>query len=179
MAKDRKIDMVILGFLAHGSCTGYDIKKRIDSSISFFWKGSFGSIYPALTKLEEDGLITRSEPSGHSAREKILYTITDEGRDELAGWISAEQATNDLKYETMMKVFFGGGEDRQVTIRNIKLFEENVSRDLSILRAYKENLETVLNDPGHMNFYLTVLFGIRTYEAHLKWCGEAVRLLKA
>ena len=42
MAKDRKIDVVILGLLAHEDLTGYDIKKRIDGAISFFWKGSFG-----------------------------------------------------------------------------------------------------------------------------------------
>ena len=29
MAKDRKIDLVILGLLAHEDLTGYDIKKLI------------------------------------------------------------------------------------------------------------------------------------------------------
>ena len=58
MAKDRKIDLVILGLLAHDDLTGYDIKKRIDGAISFFWKGSFGSIYPALGAMEKDGLVT-------------------------------------------------------------------------------------------------------------------------
>ena len=53
MAKDRKIDMVILGLLAHEDLTGYDIKKQIDGAISFFWKGSFGSIYPALSDMEK------------------------------------------------------------------------------------------------------------------------------
>ena len=53
MAKDRKIDMVILGLLSHDDLTGYDIKKQIDRSIRFFWKGSFGSIYPALAELEK------------------------------------------------------------------------------------------------------------------------------
>lgn len=52
MAKDRKIDMVILGLLAHENLTGYDIRKRIDNGISFFWKGSFGSIYPVLSAIE-------------------------------------------------------------------------------------------------------------------------------
>ncbi len=53
MGKDRKIDMVILGLLAHEDSTGYDIKKKIDEPISFFWKGSFGSIYLALTDMEK------------------------------------------------------------------------------------------------------------------------------
>ncbi len=44
MAKDRKIDMVILGLLAHEDLTGYDIKKRIDGAISLFWKGILAAL---------------------------------------------------------------------------------------------------------------------------------------
>lgn len=43
MAKDRKIDLVILGLLSHEDLAGYDIKKRLDGAIGFFWKGSFGN----------------------------------------------------------------------------------------------------------------------------------------
>ena len=68
MAKDRKIDLVILGLLAHDDLTGYDIKKRIDGAISFFWKGSFGSIYPALSAMEKDGLVI-----GDKAYDKMIY----------------------------------------------------------------------------------------------------------
>ena len=38
MAKDRKIDVVILGLLAHEDLTGYVIKKQIDGAISFSGK---------------------------------------------------------------------------------------------------------------------------------------------
>ena len=41
MAKVRKIDLVIPGLLTHEDLTGYDIRKRIDGGIRFFWKGSF------------------------------------------------------------------------------------------------------------------------------------------
>ena len=53
MAKERKIDMVILGLLSHEDLTGYEIKKRMDGAISFFWKGSFGNIYPATFRVWE------------------------------------------------------------------------------------------------------------------------------
>ena len=59
MSKIRKIDMVILGLLEHENLTGYDIKKQIDGAINFFWKASFGSIYPALKDLEKNGLIKK------------------------------------------------------------------------------------------------------------------------
>ena len=83
MAKDRKIDLVILGLLAHEDLTGYDIKKNIDGSISFFWKGSFGSIYPALSDMEMQGLIKRNRSDNSGGREKITYHLTKKGKDEM------------------------------------------------------------------------------------------------
>ena len=179
MAKDRKIDMVILGLLSHEDRTGYDIKKQIDGSIRFFWKGSFGSIYPALSGLEEEGSIRRLKNEGTGGREKITYSITDHGKDVLKAWLRDGKATNDLKYETIMKLFFGGVESREVSLRNIELFEEQIRSDLSVLQVYKDNLENVLDDGDHMHFYLAVLFGIDTYEAYLKWCSKAKKMLTA
>ncbi len=177
MAKDRKIDLVILGLLTHEDLTGYDIKKRIDGSISFFWKGSFGSIYPALNDMEKSGLI-KKKAGKNGGREKILYHITSNGEKVLKEWLLDEQASNDLKYETLLKIYFGGSEDKAVTICNIEAFEKQIKENLELLKLYKENLESVLDEEGHINYYLTVTFGIDTYEAYLKWCTKAKKLLK-
>lgn len=178
MAKDRKIDLVILGLLSHEDLTGYDIKKRIDGSISFFWKGSFGSIYPALNEMEKSGLVKKKEAKKSSGREKIMYHITAAGRKVLADWLKDEQASNDLKYETLLKIYFGGSEDKAVTISNIEAFEKQIKENLELLKLYKENLESVLDEEGHINYYLTVTFGIDTYEAYLKWCTKAKKLIR-
>lgn len=178
MAKDRKIDMVILGLLAHEDLTGYDIKKIIDGNISFFWKGSFGSIYPALSAMEEQGLVKRNKSDKTSGREKIAYHLTPKGKDVLKVWLNEESVSNELKYETLLKLYFGGVEDRSVTIRNIELFEESIRHDLEILKFYKSNLEKVLDEEDHLYYYLTVTFGIDTYEAYLKWCAKSKKLLR-
>ena len=178
MAKDRKIDLVILGLLAHEDLTGYDIKKYIDGSISFFWKGSFGSIYPALSDMEMQGLVKRMKSDNSGGREKITYHLTKKGKDALKAWLKEESVSNELKYETLLKLYFGGAEDRSVTIRNIELFEENIRQNLEILEIYKSNLEKVLNEEDHLYYYLTVTFGIDTYEAYLKWCAKSKKLLK-
>ena len=177
MAKDRKIDLVILGLLFHEDLTGYDIKKRIDGGISFFWKGSFGSIYPALADMEKSGYVEKQRAETQGRREKILYHITDKGTDALKDWLNAEQAANDMKYETLLKLYFGGAEDKDAALKNIGFFEEQVKADLAVLQAYKENLEKVLDQKDHVYYYLTVTFGIDTYEAYLKWCGRAKKTL--
>ncbi len=178
MAKDRKIDLVILGLLAHENLTGYDIKKRIDGAISFFWKGSFGSIYPALSEMEKQGLVKRKNSNKTGGREKIVYQISKSGKDALKQWLNDEQATNDLKYETLLKTYFGGLEDRSITLRNIEVFEKQVKGNLELLNFYKENLEKVLEEADHVHYYLTVLFGIETYEAYLRWCNKAKKIMK-
>ena len=178
MTKDRKIDKVILGLLAHEDLTGYDIKKQIDGAISFFWKGSFGSIYPALGDMEKQGLVKHRKADAAGGREKIIYQITRKGKDTLKTWLNDEKVTNDLKYETLLKMYFGGSEDRNVTIRNIEIFEEQVKGNLEILKIYKENLEKVLDQEDHIHFYLTVTFGMETYEAYLRWCNKARKILK-
>ena len=179
MAKERKIDRVILGLLSHEPLTGYDIKKRIDTSIRFFWKGSFGSIYPALSDMEKNGLITRSEhKEEENNRERIEYSITQMGREFLVDWIKTTQATNELKYETLLKLFFGGVADHRISLRNIESFEANVRSELEILKGYKENLSKCLEDKDHVYFYLTVAFGVETYEGYLRWCQMAKETLE-
>lgn len=178
MAKDRKIDMVILGLLAHEDLTGYDIKKRIDNGIRFFWKGSFGSIYPALAALEEAGRIRKAYgDEQRSGRERIVYAITEAGREQLKAWLSDSRTVNDMKYEMLLKVFFGGAAADTATLDTIDAFEKEISRDLAILRFYKQNLTPVFRERDHVFFYLTVSFGVETYEGYLRWCREARSIL--
>ena len=176
MAKERKIDMVILGLLSHEDLTGYDIKKRIDGAISFFWKGSFGNIYPALKDMETQGLISKSDTSV-GGRERITYKITEAGEKALRNWLKEEQVENELKYETLLKLFFGGLESAEVSVHNIEVFEKQIQKDLKLLKVYYEALEKSLGDKDHLYYLLTVSFGIETYEAYLKWCNKAKKIL--
>ena len=177
MAKDKKIDMVILGLLSHEDLTGYDIKKRIDTGISFFWKGSFGNIYPALKEMEGQGLISKKDTSV-GGRERISYHITSSGKTVLKNWLKDEQTNNELRYETLLKLFFGGNLDKKVSIHNIEVFENQINNDLKLLRGFAAKLKPNLDETDHLYFYLTVSFGIETYEAHLRWCKKAKEMLK-
>jgi hypothetical protein len=43
---------------------------------------------------------------------------------------------------------------------------------------YKENLEKARDNSDHVYYLLTVMFGIETYEAYLRWCSKARKMLK-
>ncbi|MGJ8528357.1 helix-turn-helix transcriptional regulator [Maritalea sp.] len=73
---------VCLAILTQGETTGYDIRKRsTEGDFSFFLEASFGSIYPALSKLEEEELVTSCVQQQDGKPAKRVYAITDSGRE--------------------------------------------------------------------------------------------------
>ena len=79
-----------LSVLYDGDATGYDIRRLCaDGEFSYFVEASYGSIYPALAKLEADRLVTSraEQQDGRPARK--VYSITEMGRlafaEELSG----------------------------------------------------------------------------------------------
>ncbi|MBD5456903.1 MAG: PadR family transcriptional regulator [Lachnospiraceae bacterium] len=173
MANEKKIDCVILGLLSHEELTGYEIKKRMDTALKYFWSASYGSIYPALNDLVNRGLAIKKEDT-ESKRNKQIYTITKEGRDYLKKWLSLPIEKDELRYETLLKLFFGNEQSVEQALFHIEAFEKKIEKELPYLLNAEETLNKNLNnDIAHKYYLLTVEFGIKTYRTYLEWCKEA------
>ena len=178
MANEKKIDCVILGLLSHEELTGYEIKKRMDTTLKYFWSASYGSIYPALTDLVNRGLATKREDT-ENKRNKLNYTITDNGRDYLKEWLALPALKDELRYETLLKLFFGKEQDTEQALSHIKTFEEKIKKELPYLLGTEKVLKDCLDDDtAHKYYLLTVEFGIKTYRTYLEWCEEAKNILR-
>lgn len=177
MANEKKTDCVILGLLSHEELTGYEIKKRMDTTLKYFWNASYGSIYPALRDLVHRGLATKREDT-ESKRKKLIYTITDDGRSCLKKWLALPVEKDELRYETLLKLFFGNELGAGQTLSHIKAFEEKIKRELPyLLHAEKVLKDCLGEDAAHQYYLLTVEFGIKTYRTYLEWCEEAKKTL--
>lgn len=177
MANSKKMDYVLLGLLSHESMTGYEMKKRLDTTLRFFWGGSYGSIYPTLNRLETEGKVTKEDISSNG-REKISYSITEYGKEILKQWLRKPVEKDELRYETLLKLFFGNENGFEGAKEHIERFEEKCRSELVVLNMFAENLKKYLENDTHKYYYLTVRFGINTYEAYLKWCKEEKEQIK-
>lgn len=73
--------LAILGALMELPMHGYELKQYFEDHCGVFWMINYGSIYPTLSKMRKEGLLTsKKEPS--STVDRIVYTITPRGRDE-------------------------------------------------------------------------------------------------
>lgn len=178
MATEKKIDCVILGLLSHEDLTGYEIKKRMDTTLKYFWGASYGSIYPTLSDLVARGLATKRD-GAENKRNKMIYSITEEGRNYLKQWLQIPAEKNELRYETLLKLFFGNEGGTKQAISHIDAFQEKIEKELPYLfRSKKVLTDNLDEDDAHKYYLLTVEFGIKTYHAYLEWCKEAKEMLK-
>lgn len=177
MANENRMEFVILGLLSHESLTGYELKKRMDTTMSLFWSGSYGSIYPTLQRLCECGRI-RSAQMAEGGREKILYSITEEGRGRLRQWLRKPVIKDELKYETLLKLFFGSEIGEEDTLKHIQDFEERMTQTLPRLKSSVEILKADDSEAAHEYYMLTALFGVKIYEASIEWCEYVKKYFK-
>lgn len=77
------VKTVCLGMLTDGEASGYDLKKTFESYFGHCFAAGYGSIYPALASLDEDGLVSCREIPQDGKPDRKEYSITAAGRRRL------------------------------------------------------------------------------------------------
>ena len=121
------LDLAILGLLEEGELHGYEIRRRLREQLGLLANVSFGSLYPALARLEAAGAVEATEASGparargasvpptgslsgewavlkarrHTGtsrrRSRKVYRITDRGRARFAELLAGGGTVDDAR----------------------------------------------------------------------------------
>lgn len=75
--------MWLLLVLSDGPDYGYNVMQRLDRMFAGYWKPKAGTIYPALEKLTEHELVSRSHEHREEGPDRTYYTITPRGEEVL------------------------------------------------------------------------------------------------
>lgn len=169
MSRTNRTRYTILGCLTVEPMSGYDIKGFVDECISHFWNESYGQIYPTLKALEEDGRIEGSRERGSRGPDRIVYRITDAGREELAVWLREAAEPEQARYEHSLKIFFGHVVGPVDTLEHVERLRERTRASLDGYRETERDLEA--SDAPWAPYWLVVLRGgLRYAEMVLEWC---------
>ena len=203
MARKKKTWFVILGLLSWQPMSGYYIRKLVELGLGFFWSESYGQLYPALEQLVAEGLAVRKAERRTSRRQRHLYSITPRGRRRLEQWLREPPDEPRVRNEAQVKFFLSSRRSLPDTVEVLDLYR---SQQRERLKLYKESeavlsvcardgtlpeeIEEVLpaasgqrtlgkkREHEPLIFYLTLRHGIRTVEARLAWCEEAIKALR-
>jgi len=161
------IQNVILGFLLDGPKTGYDLKREFDATVSYFFEATFSGIYPALRKMENDGLVAKEVIPQEGKPSKNVYEITEQGRAAFAEYLASPVAPSVQRSDLLLRIFFGShsSEDQ---IRDWLRQERNRLADALI---HLQSMQSA-NPPetAEHSFRLKTLeFGIGQIRMGLEW----------
>ncbi len=108
IAKDMlDVRTLCLGVLHRGDTTGYEIKKMFEEGpLGHFLEASYGSIYPALMRLTDEGLVSFRDEPQKGRPDKKVYTLTDKGRAHFKKVLLEEPAEDKFRSEFLFVGLF-------------------------------------------------------------------------
>ncbi|QFY09218.1 PadR family transcriptional regulator [Nonomuraea phyllanthi] len=83
----------LLALLSGGPRHGYQLRLEFEASTGATWPLNIGQVYTTLSRLERDGLVAPAAESDEQGR--VVYTITDAGREEMERWFSTPVVQSD------------------------------------------------------------------------------------
>ena len=161
------LDLAILGLLRDDPHHGYELKRRLAEL--GFWKVSFGSLYPALKRLEKRGLIEALRESGR----RKSYRITEAGRKAFDDMVTADPG--DIEEDRRFQI-------RLAFFRYVEpaLRLQTLQRRRRQLLARLADARTAMRDAtgrsGQLDPYTQALMerSLRTTQADIAWLDELI-----
>ncbi len=78
------LDLLVLSTLSRGPLHGFGIASRIQEGSGELLRVEEGSLYPALHRLEQAGLLAAEWKASENGRRARVYGLTDRGHKQLA-----------------------------------------------------------------------------------------------
>jgi len=168
--------------LCEQSGSGYELTRRFDRSIGYFWSATHQQIYRTLRAMAEDGWVHVTPMAQHGRPDKKVYTVSDAGRAELARWIAeplrgrggsvADNRTRDIavKIRGAAHGDVGALREQVATLR---------AERTQLLDTYRGFEKHQFPDPSGLtgsalHQYLVLRGGIRAEEGAIEWLGEVL-----
>jgi len=95
------LDHALLVSLLEKPSSGYELARRFDRSIGYFWHATHQQIYKVLARMEEAGWVSARLKAGDTAPDRKEYSVAAGGRAELSRWL-AEPAEPEGTRDTLM-----------------------------------------------------------------------------
>jgi PadR family transcriptional regulator, regulatory protein AphA len=102
------VSYVVLGLVAQGATTSYDMKQKASRSVGYFWNFPHSQLYAEPARLVELGLLHEEREA--EGRRRRVYSLTPAGHKALDDWLREPTSEQPQIRDTgLLKLFFGDG----------------------------------------------------------------------
>ena len=170
----------ILVLLTERPMTGYELAKTFDTSIGFFWRADHQQIYRELARLRDRGHVQGREVVQSGKPNKLVYTLTSEGKAALRQWATRPSSPASIKDDLLVRLYALDSIDidplRADLMARLEYHRDQFARYERILRKRFPQGTASPADAGKL---LGLRMGLRYQRAVSEWCEEALDTLSA
>ena len=176
------LDYVILAGLIRKPRSGYDLTRWMERETSHFFVIGHSSIYPALVRMEREGLVRHEVVPSDRGPERKVYSITEAGREALLAWADEPPTERRVRDEQLVKALCYPYMPKERALARLE--EEKARREEK--RAQYEEYERQLEDlfrkgnlsrEAYLGTKLTLARGLGAEKRYAEWCEDAAGML--
>ena len=165
----------ILGLLALGRWSTYELAKQMGRTLHYFWPRAESNLYAEPKKLVAHGYATAaSEPNGK--RRRTVYAITPAGRGALARWLAQPPDEPRYESEALVKAMFADSGTRDDLINTLVRFRDHAAaRHAQLTAQFQAYLDG--NDPYPDRTHINAIHSRMTLQAaatEIDWATWAI-----
>ena len=172
---------ILLGLICTTPSSGYDLKRIFAATPMAIYQPSSGTLYPALHRLEQKGLVTAQALAGQGggpARQRRVYEPTSAGRAAHLDWLHTPvepgTVSRDLGLHLMRFVMM----EHLLPPDEVLTFVRNLADTLAALTAQLQQYAAAADLAGR-HPRLALDHGIAVHRASLRWAEQTVEALLA
>lgn len=177
------LEFAVLGLLRESPMHGYELRKRLNTSLGVFRAFSYGTLYPCLKTLVANGWLIEEGSTHEDAlaaalagrRAKIVYRLTAEGKEHFEELLSqtGPDAYEDEHFAARFAFF--GQTSRDVRMRVLEGRRSRLEERLEKMRASLARTRERLDD------YTLELqrHGMESVEREVRWLNELIESERA
>ncbi|MGK5447722.1 PadR family transcriptional regulator [Streptomyces radiopugnans] len=98
------LEHAILVSLLEKPGSGYELARRFERSIGYFWTATHQQIYRVLKRMEADGWVDVRDVRQRSRPDKKEYSVSASGLSALTGWLHEPVRPESVRHELAVKV---------------------------------------------------------------------------
>ncbi|MEV6137730.1 PadR family transcriptional regulator [Nocardia sp. NPDC051990] len=185
------LEHALLVSLTERAGSGYELARRFDKSIGFFWRATHQQIYRVLKRMEESGWLSSETVAQEGRPDKKVYSVNEAGRVELARWIATPTDTSMPRNELGVKIRAAAHGDIGALCNEVARHREQHNQRLELFRLIEKRdfggfggsppdgqspaPDQLSGTPLHQ--YLVLRAGIRVESGFVEWCDEVLQAL--
>jgi DNA-binding PadR family transcriptional regulator len=172
------LSLAILGLVCRQPMSGYDLRKLFATTPMWHFSASPGAIYPALKRLEQDGLLKGTVERKRTLRPRQVFALTKRGAEALARELRRPVTRDDVIWrmdQVMLRfAFVGYVLGREATLALLKQFIAQTEEYLAWLREQLKLMPDERPSYGRM----ALGHGLEMYQANARWARDVIRQLE-